>query len=157
MYVQYWRIFPSLSIDFSVNVLSSKALLNMIQTDILSPDVLSTRTFCPHGCFFSRMLCRRTFRPSGRFVRPDVLSVRTFFLPDVLSAGRFVSPDILSAGRLVPPDVLSRRTFCPWTFCLQTFCMGTIRMSQGQNVTADGSLDGRIVLVKVFPLTFGIS
>jgi hypothetical protein len=64
----------------------------MTQTDILSTDVLSPRTFCPHG----------------RFVR------RTFCPPDVLSDGRSVPTDVLSDGCFVATDVLSPRTFCPY-------------------------------------------
>jgi hypothetical protein len=71
------------------------------QKDVLSPDVLSLRTFCP----------------AGRFVSTDVLSLRTFclyggFVPtDVLSHGRYVSGCFVSgrfvSGRFVPTDVLS--------------------------------------------------
>ncbi len=52
----------------------------MTQTDVLSP-----RTFCPHGHFVPT---------------------------DILSAGRFVLTDVLSNWRFVCPDVLSPRTFC---------------------------------------------
>jgi hypothetical protein len=100
--------------------LPRKALVNMTQTDVLSTDVLSPRTFCPHGRFV-----RRTFCPT------DVLSPRTFCPTDVLSLRMFCR-----YGRFVPTDVLSLRTFCPrtfcprtfchWTFCLRTFCLGTI-------------------------------
>ncbi len=64
--------------------------------DVLSPDVLSLRTFCP----------------AGRFVSTDVLSLQTFclyggFVPtDVLSHGRYVSGCFVS-GCFVPTDVLS--------------------------------------------------
>ncbi len=91
----YWRIFPSRSIDFSVNILPSKALFNMTQTDVLLPEVLSPRMFCPPDV-----------------LSPDVLSCRTFCLPDVLSvrtfcpAGRFVPLDVLSTD-VLSPDVLS--------------------------------------------------
>ncbi len=59
----YWRIFPSRSVDFSVNILPNKALLNMTQMDVLSMDVLSAR------CYVAR-----------RFVPMDVFSLRTFCL-----------------------------------------------------------------------------
>jgi hypothetical protein len=78
----------------------------MTQTDVLSTDVLSPRTFCPHGRFVRRMLCP-----------PDVLSPRTFCPTDVLSLWtfcphrRFVPTDVLSTDVLSPdvlsPDVLS--------------------------------------------------
>ncbi len=96
----YWGIFPPRSRDFSVNILPSMNIKNIIQTDVMSPDVLSLQTFCPHGRFVPQMLCIwmfcphrcfvcRTFCPSGYFVSPD------FFPPDVLSlyvmSGHFVS------------------------------------------------------------------
>ncbi len=59
------------------------------------PDVLSPRTFCPHGC-----LVFRTYCPSGRFVLSDVLSLRTFCPTDNISLA-FMSPDVFS------------RKFCP--------------------------------------------
>jgi hypothetical protein len=78
----YWRIFPSRSIDFyQSKILPNKALVNITQTDVLSP-----RTFCPHGCFVPT---------------------------DVLSDGRFVPTDVLSDGRFVAMDILSPRMFCP--------------------------------------------
>ncbi len=78
-------------------MLPSKALLNMPQTGVFSPDIfsldiLSSRTFCPHG----------------RFVPTDVLSAGRFV------AGRFVPTDVLSDGCFVRPDVLSPRTICPY-------------------------------------------
>ncbi len=79
------------------------------QKDVFSPDVLSLRTFCPHG----RLVCR-TFCPYGCFVSTDVLFPQTFCPSDVMSPA-VLSPDVLS------PDVLSLRTFC-----LRTFCLGTI-------------------------------
>jgi hypothetical protein len=92
----------------------------MTQTDVLSTDVLSPRTFCPHGRFVRRTYCPtdllspRTFCPHGRFVR------RTF-----CPHGCFVRRTFCLYGRFVPTDVLSSRTFCPQTFCLRTFCLRT--------------------------------
>ncbi len=118
----YRRIFPSCSIDFSVKkILPSKALVIMTQTDVLSP-----RTFCPHGRFVSMddvsagRFVRRTFCPHGRFVR------RMFCL-----YRRFVPTDVLS------PQMFCPRTFCLRTFCLQTFCLGTfntLEQSQSRSI-----------------------
>jgi hypothetical protein len=70
--------------------------------------------FCLYGRFVPPdVLSLRTFCPYGRFVSTDVLSLRTFCPTDVMSPG-VLSPDVLS------PDVLSIRTFC-----LRTFCLGT--------------------------------
>jgi hypothetical protein len=107
----YRRIFPSRSIDFyQYKILPSKAPVKMTQTDVLSP-----RTFCPHGRFV-----HRTFCPT------DVLSDGPFVPMDDLSDGRFVTTDVLSPrmfcphGCFVPTDVLSPRRFCRRTFCLGT-------------------------------------
>jgi hypothetical protein len=93
----------------------------MTQTDVLSMDVLSPRTFCPHGRFVpmdvlsAGCFVRRTFCPT------DILSPRTFCPTDVLSLrtfcphGRFVPTDVLSTDVLSPdilsPDVLSGHRF----------------------------------------------
>ncbi len=82
---------------------AQQGLANMTQTDVLSTDVLSSRTFCPPDILSNGYFVQRTFCPHGRFVR--------------LTFCRY--------GRFVPTDVLSLRTFCPRTFCLRTFCLRT--------------------------------
>ncbi len=42
-------------------------ILQISQKDVLSPDVLSLWTFCPHGRYVCRMFC-----PAGRFVPTDI-------------------------------------------------------------------------------------
>jgi hypothetical protein len=90
----------------------------MTQTDVLSTDVLSPRTFCPHGCFVRRTFCLM-----------DVLSPRTFCLTDVLSLWMFC-PRTFCPRTFCPrtfcPQTFCPRTFCPRTFCLRTFCLGTV-------------------------------
>jgi hypothetical protein len=50
------------------------------QKDVLSPDVLSLRRFCPHGRFVPKdVLSLRMFCPYGRFV-PRTLCLRPFCL-----------------------------------------------------------------------------
>ncbi len=83
-------------------------LLKISQKDVLSSDILSLRTFFPPDIFPAGRFVCWTFCPSGCFVPPDVLSLRTF-----CTAGRFVPTDVLS------PDVLSLRTFCLRSFCPQ--------------------------------------
>jgi hypothetical protein len=72
---------------------------NITQTDVMSPDILSLQTFCPHGRFVPQiclqMFCLQTF--CLLIVSPDVLPCLTF----------------CPAGRFFPQDVLSRLTFCP--------------------------------------------
>jgi hypothetical protein len=102
----YWRIFPSRSIDFyQLKIWPRKALVKMTQTNILSTDVLSPRTFCPHGCFVCRTFCPTDLlSPRTFFVATDVLSPRTFCPHGPFVHGRFVS------GRFV-----SRRfVWAPW-------------------------------------------
>jgi hypothetical protein len=82
--------------------LPSMDLKIMTQTDVLSLDILSLRTFGPywhfvpkdvlsHGCYVSRRLVHRMFCPSERFVPQDVLS-----------------------------------TFCPSKFCLRMLCLQSV-------------------------------
>ncbi len=81
------------------------------QIDVLSPDVLSLRTFCPHGSFVCWPFCP-TDVMSLAVMSPDILSLRMFYL-----SGCFISPDVLSlwtfclSGRFVSPYVSSLRTF----------------------------------------------
>ncbi len=67
--------------------------------DVMSPDVLSRRMFCPARSF----VCR-TFSLSGRFVPPDVLSRRT-----VCPARHFVHGSFVS-GRSVSRCFVSGRS-----------------------------------------------
>jgi hypothetical protein len=90
------------------------ALVNMTQEDVLSMEVLSPQTFCPHGCFVRRTFCL-----------PDVLSAGHFVHWTFCPYGRFVRRMFCLYGCFVPKDILSLRTFCPRTFCLQTFCLRT--------------------------------
>jgi hypothetical protein len=76
------------------------------QKDVLSPDVLSLRTFCPARRFVSTdILSLRTFCLFGRFVSMDVSShgryVSGCFVSGCFVSGCFVPTDVLS------PDVLS--------------------------------------------------
>jgi hypothetical protein len=90
----------------SVKILPSKDLINMTQTDVLSTDVLSPRTFCPHRRFVRRTFCPTDLLSPRTFCPTDVLSLRTF-----CPHGRFVATDVLSTDVLSPdilsPDVLS--------------------------------------------------
>ncbi len=70
--------------------------MKISQRDVLSPDVLSLRTFSPHGHFVCWMFC-----PARRFVPLDVLSLRTFCPMDIMSHGSYVSGRYV-AGRFVP-------------------------------------------------------
>jgi hypothetical protein len=70
-------------------------VLKISQKKLLSRDISSQKP-----------LIFRTFGPSGHFVLPDVLSLRTFFSTDVMSPAD-MSADVFFSGRFDPPDVLS--------------------------------------------------
>jgi hypothetical protein len=69
---------------------------NITQTDVMSLDVLSLRTFCRHRHFVPQMLCpgmfcpSRMFCPTGCFVPPDICPSGRFVLVHY-DSGRHVS------------------------------------------------------------------
>jgi hypothetical protein len=85
--------------------------------DVLSPDCLFLRTFCPSGCF----------------VPTDVWSSGCFVSPGIFPSLRFVPPDVLShghvSGHFGPPDVLSgNRKYCLYkcTVVLYTYLLTVV-------------------------------
>jgi hypothetical protein len=89
---------------------------------VMSPDVLSLQTFCPHGHFVPRMLCLQMFCSTDvlcaeRFVPPDILSCQTFYLSECFVPGCFVS------GRLVS----GRFVWAPNVQCVGKRCLGNER------------------------------
>jgi hypothetical protein len=96
------------------------------QKDVLSPDVLSLRTFCPAGCFVSTdVLSLRTFCLYGHFVPMDVLShgcyVSGCFVSGCFVSGRFISGRFVWAPKKVPDWVSLVRY---WT------CSGMVSLFQ---------------------------
>jgi hypothetical protein len=74
---------------------------------VLSTNVLSPWTFCPHGRFVRWMLCCRTFCPHGHFVQRMFCSSEHFVPMDVLS------PDVLSGHCLTAAgDKVSHHPNC---------------------------------------------
>jgi hypothetical protein len=75
-------------------------LLKISQKDVLSPDVLSLRTFCPAGRFIPPdVLSHGTFCPSGHFV-PRTLCLSDLMSPAVMSPD-VLSPDVCPSGHFV--------------------------------------------------------
>ncbi len=72
----------------------------MTQTDVLSTDVLSPRTFCPPDVLSDGPFVPTDVLSNGRFVATDVLSPRTFCPYGRFVHGRFVSGRFVS-GRFV--------------------------------------------------------
>jgi hypothetical protein len=124
---QRFFIFSKTVYILTMTLLRYTTYISYCQKDVLSPDVLSLRTFCPAGCFV-----RRTFCPAGRFVPPDVLShgryVSGCFVSRRFVSGRFVSGRFVSVRFVWAPCCLMLRTMVQihwewFSYILQHYCM----------------------------------